>query len=375
VQRSPQRRRRARTFVKLLATTVAVLALLAVAYPLRFIGVHCYARRSQPVARSLELLRTTADVKGYFREEAPTFLTLPEWYIVYSTEEYARFIESRPPSQFPYLDAIQQYWSYYADVCRATKGVYRFDTGVHLMLGVIGTSFSAENAVRGAYERTIGRVTELIAGYHTEEDAFARRTAREYGAFMHTVPWYEFPFASKLKALWRETPLLGRGLVRKWERRLALTAEYGIKAGYGWMIARSTGAVYAAEELAIHAWVENASERIFDDDRVRRVRTVDDRSYLVMLPRYEPFTEVVTTLVKQGVRFRDFAGNETILLTAIAPRAWDEKLPSGEIVLGATILTNPAAKRIAVKAPVASLDTILAGLESRGVTLEHLYDY
>jgi len=375
VQRRTQRRRRARTFVKLVAATVAVLALLAVAFPLGFIGVNCYARGSRPVARSLELLRATSDVKGYFREEAPTFLTLPEWYIVYSSEEYARFIESRRPSQFPYLGAIRQYWSYYADVCRATKGVYRFDTGVHLMLGVIGASFSAEHAIRGAYERTVGRLTELIAGYHTEEDAFARRTARDYGAFMHTVPWYEFPFASRLMALWRETPLFGRGLVRKWERRFALTTEYGIKAAYGWMIARSTGAVYAADDLAIHAWIEDAPERIFDDQRVRRVRAIDTRSYLVLLPRYEAFTEVVTMLVKQGVRFRDFAGNETIVLTAIAPRAWDYRLPSGTVVLSATILTNPTAKRIAVMAPVASLHAILASLESHGVILEHLYDY
>ena len=375
VQRRRERPRRALTFVKLAAATVAVLAVLAVAFPVRFIGVHCYAKRNQPIARSLELRRATTDVKGYFREEAPTFLALPEWYIVYSTQEYARFLESRPPSQFPYLGAIRQYWSYYADVCRATKGVYRYDTGVHLMLGVIGTSFSAENAVRGAYERTVGRFTELIAGYHTEEDAFARRTAGEYGAFMHTAPWYEFPFASALTALWRETPLLGKGLVRKWERRLALTAEYGIKAVYGWMIARSTGAVYAAEELVIHAWVEDAPDRIFDDDRVRRVRIVGPGSYLVRLPRYEPFTEVVALLVKQGVRFRDFAGNETIVLTAIAPRAWDYRFPSGEVVLSATILTNPAAKRIAVKAPVASLHVILAGLERSGVILEHLYDY
>ena len=125
----------------------------------------------------------------------------------------------------------------------------------------------------------------------------------------------------------------------------------------------------------IHAWVEDAPDRIFDDDRVRRVRIVGPGSYLVRLPRYEPFTEVVALLVKQGVRFRDFAGNETIVLTAIAPRAWDYRFPSGEVVLSATILTNPAAKRIAVKAPVASLHVILAGLERSGVILEHLYDY
>ena len=369
------RRFRILTVVKLAAVLAVVLALLIVAFPLRFVGVHCYGTRSQPVARSLELLRATTDVRGYFREESPTFLTLPEWYIVYSTEEYAEFIETRPPSRFPYFDAIRQYWSYYGDVCRVTKSRYRFDRGVHLMLGVIGASFSAENAVKGAYERTIGRFTEWLAGHHTAEDAFARRTAREYGAFMHTVPWYQFPFGAKLKALWRETPLLGGGLVRKWERRLALTAEYGVKGTYAWVIRWSTGAVYGAEELVIQAWVENASDRIFDDPDVRRVRTIDSRSYLIMLPRYEAFTQTVETLVKAGVRFRDIAGNETIVLTAIAPRAWDYRLESGEVVLSAPILTNPAFKRIAVQVPVPALHVVLPGLVSRGVILEHLYDY
>jgi hypothetical protein len=94
-----------------------------------------------------------------------------------------------------------------------------------------------------------------------------------------------------------------------------------------------------------------------------------------LLPRYEPFTDVVVTLAKQGVRFRDIAGNETIVLTAIAPGAWQYRLPSGAVVLSAPLLTNPAAKRIAVSVPVGSLNAILTGLERGGVTLEHLYDY
>jgi len=355
--------------------SAAVLSLIALAAPAWFIGAHCFSVRSQPTEPSAELLRVTADVNGYFRSQSSTYLTLPEWYIVYSTEEYASFVRSRAPSRFPYFAAIRQYWRYYKQVCRATKRVYPFDAGVHLMLGIIGLSFSVENAVKGGYENTVGVITEGIGFYHTDEDVFARKTAREYAEFMHTTPWYEFPFAGKLKALWKETPLWGPDVVRKWERRFALSAEYAVKAVYGGIIRWSTGAVYLPEDHVIHAWIVDAPDRIFDDDRIRKVKAVAPRSYIVTLPRYEAFTQVVTALVKQGVRFRDLAGNDEILLTASAPREWDYRLATGGLLFSDEILTNPAAKRIAVRAPVSSLHVILADLPRRGVTIEHLYDY
>src|SRR5713101_123103 len=92
-------------------------------------------------------------------------------------------------------------------------------------------------------------------------------------------------------------------------------------------------------------------------------------------PRYEAFTHVVTALVKQGVRFRDLAGNDEILLTAIAPRDWDYRLATGGLLFSDEILTDPAAQRIAVRVPVSSLHVILADLPTRGVSVEHLYDY
>ncbi len=47
-------------------------------------------------------------------------------------------------------------------------------------------------------------VTESIGFYHTEEDVFARKTARQYAEFMHTVPWYDYPFADRLEAALEE---------------------------------------------------------------------------------------------------------------------------------------------------------------------------
>jgi len=361
--------------LKLAALIVAVLAVVAVAAPARFIGVHCFSVRSHPTERSADLLRATANVKGYFRSASSTYLTLPEWYIVYSAEEYASFVKARGPSRFPYFAAIQQYWRYYRLACGATKRVYPFNSGVHLMLGVIGVSFTTEYAIKGAYENTVGRLSEWLGFYQTDEDVFAHKTAREYAEFMHMAPWYEFPFWSKLTGLWMGTPLWGPDPVRKWERRFALSAEYGTKAVYGRIIRWSSGTVYRPEDHVIHAWLDDVPERVFADSRVKRIKTLTARSYIVTLPRYEAFTQTVIALAKHGVRFHDFAGNDAILVTAIAPNAWDGRLATGVRLFSEPILTNPAAKRVAIRAPVPLLHVLLADLAIRGVSIEHVYDY
>ena len=97
-----------------------LLVMVALAVPAWFIGSYCFSVRSRPAERSAELQRVTADVKGYFRNESSTYLTLPEWYIVYSADEYASFVQSRAPSRFPYFAAVGQYWRYYKQVCRAS---------------------------------------------------------------------------------------------------------------------------------------------------------------------------------------------------------------------------------------------------------------
>jgi hypothetical protein len=373
VQRRRPRRRLVRTFVKLAALISVVLAVIAIAGSARFVGLHCFSVKTQPITRSPEVVRATADVKGYVRDESSSFLALPEWYIVYATEEYVGFVRARPPSRFPYFTAIQQYWRYYREACGATRRVYPFDIGTHAMLSVVGVGFTIENAIKGVYENTVGRITELVGLYYTDEDAFARKTAREYAEFMHSRPWYEFPFWSRLEALWVETPWWGTGAVRKWERRLVLSAEYATKAAYGLLMRWSAGGGSAPADSAIHAWLDDAPDRIFADSRIRKIKTVTARSHVVALPRHDAFTQIVVGLARQGVRFRELAGNDEILVTAIAPDAWDSRLVAGTLLFSEPLLTNPAAKRFAVRAPVTSLHAILADLTSRGATVERLY--
>lgn len=365
-------RRRRGLFRILLRLFVLWLIVVAIGSTL-FIGVNCYG--SSPRSGSPSIPAAAVGLPGYARAESFTYLTLPEWFIVYSADEYASFVATRPPSAFPYVGSARQYWRYYGAACAVTQRKYPFETGYHVMLGIIGASFTVESSLKAAYEKTLGRLTEWLASTDTPEDAFARRVAKEYGTFMHTVPWYEFPFAARLGQLWRDTPLKGPHLLRKIERRFVLTAEYGVKAVYGWIIGAASGATYDPEQLRVHAWIDQAGPKALADGRVQQVKALGPGSSIVTLPRYEAFSGTALALIAQNVRFRDIAGNDEILITVLARRGIPFDVPQTRLVLAAPVLTDPTMQRLAFSVPVTALNEVVAHLGRERAILEHLYDY
>jgi hypothetical protein len=372
------RTRLARLLQALLALVLLLVIVLAV--PLVGIALSCDPFGEVATEQTTALL-TQAGLIDAVRPEDQTYLTLPEWYIVYNADEYAAFLQQHPPSQFPYFRAIGQYWQTYHAMCQVTRGRYPFNTGYHLTLYVIGVSFTVENTLRGLYEKSVGRAAEwLSAGAPSAEERLARQVAQEYGDFIHTIPWFEFPFTEHLNRLWAIAPPHGQpsagALVRKWERQLALTLEYGGKALYARLLKGGTQAVYAPERLEILAVVEGATPEILvEQPDIQLVQTVEDRQTILSLPRYEAFTQLVPSLVEQGVRFVEIAGNDTILLTAFAPQGWVYDLSAGALIFAQPLLTEPGQQRIAIQTPVGDLHTVLAELENRSITFEHIYDY
>jgi hypothetical protein len=75
------------------------------------------------------------------------------------------------------------------------RGRYPVNLGDHLMLGVIGSRFTLEYALKGMYENTLGRFPEWTARHElTDEDRYAAGVAGDYGQFVADRPFYEFPF-------------------------------------------------------------------------------------------------------------------------------------------------------------------------------------
>jgi hypothetical protein len=324
---------------------------------------------------ALALVATArASRPAWARNEEQTFLTLPEWYIVWSSDEYARSIATRPPSAFPYYVSIARFWQNYARVYDATLA-YPWNGGYHMMIGVIGVSYSAELAIKGVYENTIGRFTEALASQQTDEERFAAHVAADYVAFVKVRPWYEYPFHHRLSELWSGTGVFGPGLARKWERKLILSFEYGFKAGYGWLMGQGTAAAYEAESQETVSRVRNLPEDALRARKLRVLETAPDGTILVALPRYQPFTVAALDLIHAGGQFVEIAGNQRILVSTVGERARRPPLGAAQILFALEIPIEPGRERLALTIPVPALAETLQRLEREGFAVEHIYDF
>lgn len=312
------------------------------------------------------------------RGEDQTFLTYPEWFLVYSPDEYADYLaEDRPPSEFPYFGHLVQFWQAYRALAARTAEAYAFNGEYHTMIGVIGVSTSIEYGIKSAYELTIGRVTEATRGAGpTAEDRLAAEVARDYVDFLDRQPWYEYDYGHRLRQLWTDTPWTGPDMLRKLERRYFLTTEFAAKAIYARLIGWGAASSFdkpKPETLALVAGLADGAPLPPD---VRRVGRHPD-GQLLALPRYQPFTPAALALARDGGRFIEIAGNrDAILVTALAPADWqpDAAWPHA-LLFRQPVLTRPAQHRIAVAVPVAELGPLLERAASPPLVLEHVYDY
>jgi len=307
-----------------------------------------------------------------------TFLTFPEWFLVFSPAEYADYVRGHTPTEFPFIGHIRQFWQSYGKVYDATRGGgYPFNLGYHVMIMVIGVSTTAEYALRSAYETLVGRLSDLTVRHGLgEEDRFGAVVAQDYVDFIRVLPWYEYDFAGKVVRLWRETGLWGPDPLRKWERKYALTTEYAIKAAYGWLIRKATKASYDTPLLVTAVVVDRLPKGAEKDlPGLKLLERYPDRSALILVPRYDAFMHYASVLGADGARFREIAGNRSIILvSAIVSRDWSG-YGDAKLLFEQLILTRPETKRVALVVPVASLAAVLRSLAAPGARLEHVFDY
>ena len=327
---------------------------------------------AMPLSSGMPMVTPAEHVRG----TEQTYLTFPEWFLVHSPAEYANYVRGHTPTEFPFWGHIRQFWSSYAAVTRASNDGYPFNVGYHVMILVIGASTTVEYALRSAYETFLGRLSEATSmGHLTDEDRYGAEVAQDYVDFIRKLPWYEFDFIGKLTGLWRDTPLWGPGILRKWERKYALSTEYLVKAGYGWIIKKATKASYE-EALLVTAVVLDRLplEVALALPELKVQRMLADGAVLALVPRYHAFMTYAATLAQRGVNFREIAGNRgPILLSVIAPAGW--KLAGARELFRQPILTEAPLERVAVVVDVDALSRSLLLVREAGARLEHVYDY
>ena len=129
------------------------------------------------------------------------------------------------------------------------------------------------------------------------------------------------------------------------------------------------------ESAETYAWIDNAPGAFFRKyPRIIKVKEVGPLSYIVSIPRYQEFTELVVKLAKDDVRFVQISGNDVVLVTAIIQQ-WNQETPEEQVLFFEPFLTRPGVKRVALDCRVRDLHLVLTDLASRGIPVEHIYDY
>jgi hypothetical protein len=242
------------------------------------------------------------------------------------------------------------------------------------MLYIIGLSFTAEMAVKGIYERTVGQLTVWLRPGPTDEDRFALRLADDYARFLQQTPWYEYPFGTEFARFWRETPLSGPGLVRKIERRIGLSLEYGVKAAYAAVLGYAAG--LSPADLRIRSVVRglDASDAAAEP-RIVVVRDLGQGLALIETPRYRAFTEILRGLAARGREVVEIAGNRQVLTTVLLPGGMATDFPQGAAIFAFPIQSRPDWRRVGLDTRVPQLSGLIRAVEGRGAVFEHVYDY
>ncbi len=304
------------------------------------------------------------------RPEGQTFLTLPEWMIVYNADELGDFLQTHHPSDFPYFASIGQFWQSYRRVWRVTRDRYDFNTGYHAMILVIGLSYTAEYAAKGLWENTVGRLFErddLVP----EEQYFAQVTA-DYGAFIHHTPWFAFPFEEKRLGL---KSVVGDGSWRSTERQFSSGGELWLKSKWAAAMGGASAAAYGTETGIIEAWLRPSAVPIDDIPGLTKIIEGPTGNVLVSIPRYELFTATILALARRDVEIVEVSGCTAILVQVLAPENVDEQALWGDVVYSWPLVTDPTRKRITLEVPIRRLDEAISAFDATGVAIERLYDF
>lgn len=347
--------------------TIAMLVLLVLAaIPIVWNETQCIGRLPANASTYQSILPPEQR-----RNLVDTYLTYPEWSIVHAYEDFAGVLRQHGESGFAYVDGILGYWRNLCSISAIASSRGTITGDVRAMLYIIGISFTGEMGIKGAYETTIGRLTELIRGAQpTPEDAFALATADRYAKFLQQTPWYEFPFGETLKTYWRDTPLLQGSVTRSLERRFALSAEYGVKAIYARLIAQAAALSPAALTLQSAVRGMNGSDTSAD---VKPIERRGDGVTIIETPRYRAFTKIILTLVGRERSFVEIAGNNEILVTILSKG--ELSFPNAKPLFQIPLQAREGWIRQGIVVPVGELGALAKHVRGTNAEFEHVYDY
>lgn len=340
-----------------------VLALLA---PIGYVETFCRADEDQ-VAYTPIVVN-----EKFTRGEANSYLTYPEWHIVYAYEGLANTLKTDDEYAFDYTTSVVGFWRSYCALNKKANQHGGGEFGTRLVIYTIGASFTLEMAVKAIYEETIGRVFATIRGAQkTPQDSYAAEMALDYATFLQQIPWFKYDFDAANKALWAQ-PV--DHALRGWERRLALGLEWKAKSAYAAFIDSNAG-LAGAPQLRFRSVVKDISPAVLSTiDEVEIVSETPEYT-IIETPRYRKLTRIIIKITELGGNIVEIAGNDDIMLSVIQTASTNTPEFNTGDVLSEINRDGFNSQRVLIGVKVSDLGKAIQDANENGRKIEHIYDY
>lgn len=360
---------------------LSLLLFLALIFLLFFIKTRIRAKKIKPTIQlnkdwfptNVSPLTPTA----YQRPGDQTFLTYPEWFLVFSPAEQAAYFKQQTATHFPYEQHVEQFWDSYHALSKAIAPYFPYNKQYHTMIQVIGYSTLIEYRGKLLYEGSVGRLTDLIPSKMTAEDHFYAAYTQRYVDFIKKEPWYLYSFLKEFRQLWFQTTCLEWNWIRKIERRVFISGELLFKAFYGFLLGMGTKSAYGVAAPVTAVVINQLPPEVDQNDLgLALIKVLSPEATLITLPRYAAFNPSLCALIKAGARIIEIAGNRSaILLTVVVPQNWEAPQQYSKAIFRQTIATHKTLERVALVVLVANLSALVLELEQKGIEIEHIFDY
>jgi hypothetical protein len=340
---------------------VVVLLLIPVGY----VELACRGSSSEQAYRPL-----ITDA-AFQRREANTYLTYPEWHMVYAYDGLAEALKTGDEHAFDYFESVAGFWRSTCALMRVADAHGGADRDTRVMIHTIGVSFTAEMAMKAAYEETIGRGTAWMRGRgKTAQDQVVSSMALDYAAFLRQTPWYQYPFMREARKLWAAPAGLS---LRGWERRFGIGLEFAAKTAYAKVIGGAVAAT-APAKLIIRSVVAGLDEAQLASIADVTVIGARDGGVEIETPRYDLFTRILVEVARRGGVVKEIAGNDDIMVTLTVPPGREASLGNATVILRMK-RDGFQSDRLLVNVKVSELASLLNANPLGDPGLEHVFDY
>mgnify|MGYP000473161030 CR=1 FL=1 len=314
-------------------------------------------------------------IKGYFRKEEQTILTVPEWYLVFNPKEYADYLEDgNNPSNFPFCASIDEYWKLYDRSSTLTSIAYQKNDEYYTMLKVIGVSITMEYAVKMVYENTIGEIFSWFANDSvSKNEQNIIMAQRAYSDFIYHTAWYEFEFMPWIQKTWKTTDNTDASWLRKWERIIFFTVEFSFKAAYAQLIDWAASASYEEPVTEIYAMV--SSQNPIQPNPDLRIIKEQGNKKIIGITRWGAFTKSIIELSNSELEILEISGNDQIVVSLILKQKQSLTFKSLDQLYNSSIVTRPDMTRLVCILSVKELLPLIRYAKNNEIEVEHIFDY